>query len=125
MIIKHVITATSFALGGAGVVLVGYLSTHPRAFTHPIAALPPVAVSRASAATPIAIEPAGHTIVLPEVRIAASGRKAQKQPVLPARLDPCSEWGDVGAVFIDPAGATGVRRVRNLCELCEPPSDQR
>ena len=87
MIIKHVITATSFALGSAGVVLVGYLSTHPRAFTHPVAALTPVAVTPAATATPVAIEPTGNTIVLPEMRIAASVKKA----VLPARLDPCSE----------------------------------
>jgi hypothetical protein len=118
MIIKHVITATSFAIGSAGVVLVGYLGTHPRAFTHPVAALPPVAVTPAAPATPIPIEPTGNAIVLPEVRIVASVKKA----VLPARLDPCSEWSDVGAVFIDTAGATGVRRVRNLCE---PPGDRR
>ena len=122
MIIKHVITATSFTLGSAGVVLVGYLGTRPTAFTHAVAAPPAVAVSRASAGTPIAIEPVGHAIVLPEVRITALAKRVQKQSVLPARLDPCSEWGDVGAVFIDPAGATGVRRVRNLCE---PPGDER
>ena len=122
MVIKHVIIAASFALGSAGIVLVGYLSTHPRAFTHPVAALPPVAVSRSAAATPVTIEPAGKAIVLSEVRIAASGKKAQKQSVLPARLDPCSDWSDVGAVFIGPEGATGVHRVRNLCE---PPGDQR
>jgi hypothetical protein len=119
--IKHLITATSFALGGAGVVLVSYLSTHPRAFTHPIGELPPIAVNR-TAATPVAIEPLGNAIVLPEVRITASGKKTQKRAVLAARLDPCSEWGDVGAMFIDPAGATGVRRVRNLCEQ---PGDMR
>ena len=124
MIIKHVITATSFALGSAGVVLVGYLSTHPRAFTHPIGERSPVAVSRA-AATPVAIDPMGNAITLPEVRITASGKKAHTRAVLPARLASCSEWTDVGAMFIDPAGATGVRRVRNLCEVCEPPGDQR
>jgi hypothetical protein len=63
--IKHLITATSFVLGGAGVVLVGYLSTHPRAFTHPVAALPSVAVSGAAAAIPVAIEPAGNGIIDP------------------------------------------------------------
>ena len=102
-------------LGGAGVVLVAYLSVNPRAFTHPVAELPPVAVSRAAAATPVAVEPMGEALVLPEVRITAKGKRAQKQVVLPTRLDPCSEWSDVGAMFIDPAGATGVRRVRNLC----------
>jgi hypothetical protein len=117
--IKHMITATSFALGGAGAVLVGYLSTHPMAFTHRVTERPP-AVSRAAAVAPV-VEPTGNTIVgnailLPEVLITASGKKAQKQAVLPARLDPCSEWSDVGAMFIDPAGATGVRRVRALCE---------
>jgi hypothetical protein len=120
--IKHLITAASFALGSAAVVLVGYLGSHPRAFTQAVAALPPVAVSRALAAIPVAVEPAGNVIVLSEVRITALGKSAQRQTASPARLDPCSEWSDVGAVFIDPAGATGVRRVRNLCEQ---PGDQR
>lgn len=114
--IKHLITATSFALGGAGVVLVGYLSVNPRAFTRPIAELPPVAVSRAAAVIPAAVEVTSNMIVLPEVRITATGKGAQKQGVLLTRLDPCTEWSDVGAMFIDPAGATGVHRVRSLCE---------
>jgi hypothetical protein len=114
--IKHLITATSFALGGAGAVLVAYLSVNPLAFTHPVAELPPVAVSRAAAAIPVALEDTRNEVVLPEVRITAKGKKAQKQDVLLTRLGPCSEWSDVGAMFIDPAGATGVRRARNLCE---------
>jgi hypothetical protein len=103
-------------LGGAGVVLVGYLSTHPRAFTHPIPERPPVAVSRTAAATLAAVERPANAIVLPEVRITASRKKAPTKAAFPARLDPCSEWSDVGAMFIDPAGATGLRRVRNLCD---------
>jgi hypothetical protein len=114
--IKHLITATSFALGGAGAVLVAYLSVDPMAFTHPVAELPPVAVSRAAAATPVALEVTRNQIVLPEVRITAKGKRAQKPDALLTQLAPCSEWSDVGAMFIDPAGATGVRRVRNLCE---------
>jgi hypothetical protein len=113
--IKHLITAASFALGSTAGVLVGYLGSHPRAFTQAVAALPPVEVSRALAAIPVAIEPADDAIVLTEVRITALDKRAQRQSVPPGRLDPCSEWSDVGAVFIDPAGASGVRRVRNLC----------
>jgi hypothetical protein len=114
--IKHLITATSFALGGAGAVFVAYLSVNPLALTRPVAELPPVAVSRAAAATPVVLEVTRNEIVLPEVRITAKGKRAQKQDVLLTRLGPCSEWSDVGAMFIDPAGATGVHRVRNLCE---------
>jgi hypothetical protein len=120
--IKHLITAMSFALGGAGVVLVGYLSAHPRAFTHPVAELPAVAVGSAAVAHPVAVEPTGNAIVLSELRITAPAKKAQKQTVVPARLDPCSEWNDVAAMFIDPAGASGTRRVRNLCDQ---PGDER
>jgi hypothetical protein len=108
---------SSFALGGAGAVLVSYISFNPPALTHPLAAGPPFA----AAATPLGVESPRNTIILSEVRITASGKKAQKQTILPAELDPCSEWSDVGAMFIDPAGATGVHRVRTLCE----PGDER
>ncbi len=106
--IKHLITATSFALGGAGVALVVVLSTNPMAFTHPIAQPPIVAVADAPAA-PLVTEAERKTVVLAEVRITASTPRAPIQNVLPLRLEPCSEWDDVGAMFIDPAGATGVR----------------
>jgi hypothetical protein len=120
--IKNLITATSFALGGPGVVLVGYLGTHPRAFTHPVAERPAVALTIAAAADQVAVEPTGNAIVLSELRITAPGKRAHRQPLLPARRDPCSEWSEVGAMFVDPAGATGVRHVRNLCDS---PGDER
>ncbi len=84
--IEHLITAASSALGGASVVLVGYLGSSTRPFAQAVAALPPVAISRALAAHPVALEPAGNAIVLAS------------------------------------AGATGVRRVRILCDQ---PGDQR
>jgi hypothetical protein len=120
--IKLLITATSFLFGGAGVVLVGYMSANPRAFTHPAGELPAVAASPMLAAAPVAVETKGKQIVLPEVLITAYSRGAKKQKVVLDRLEPCSEWDDVGAMFIDPAGATGVRRARALCSR---PSRQR
>jgi hypothetical protein len=68
MVIKHPIIA-SFALFGAGAILVGYLGPHLRALTAPVAALPPIAVSAGAAAAPLAVELAGNALVLPEVRI--------------------------------------------------------
>jgi hypothetical protein len=73
--IKLLITAMSFALGGAGGVLVACLGTQPLALTHPLGELPAVAAIRPVAAAPVAIEPPSHAIVLAEVRITASPRK--------------------------------------------------
>jgi len=117
-------TATSFAVGGAGAVLVVYLGTHPLAFTHPVGQPPAVAAVRPVAAAPIAVEPPPHEVVLPVVRITASvaNLTKTKQTAMPVGFGPCAEWNDVGAVFIAPTGATGVRRVR---ALCAKPSDER
>jgi hypothetical protein len=119
--IKLLITATSFALGSAGVGLVGYLSAHPMAFTHAVAALPAVNARHTFAVAPVAVEAPGNTLVLGEVRITAS-RKKPNQKSTPIGLSPCTDWNDVGAVLIEPEGATGVRQVRTLCSK---PSDAR
>jgi len=116
--IKLLITATSFVLGGAGGALVCYLGANPLAFTDPVAA--PPAVSPVAAA-PVPVEPLVNAIVLPEIRITAFLAKP-KNAVMPTRFGPCSAWNDVGAVFIEPTGATGVRQVR---DLCYEPSDER
>jgi hypothetical protein len=111
--IKPIVTAASFALGGAGVVLVGYLSTNPLAFTHPVADVPfKTALSRSGAEAPVAGE-AKQALVMPEVQITASRRRATN--TVPTKLGPCSSWNDVGAMYVDRAGATGVRQVRRLC----------
>ena len=120
--IKHLITATLFVLGIASVALVGYLSAQPLAFTRPIQ-LPPVASDRSPAVIPASVpvrpDTEANSIWLAEVQItAAPPQRAGKQPtvpVMPARLDPCSEWRDMGALFVDSAGATGVRDRRALC----------
>jgi hypothetical protein len=112
--IKPIVTAASFALGGAGVVLVGYLSVNPRAFTHPVADVPfKTPASRSiHLETPVASD-TDQMLVLPEVKLTASRRRATN--TVRTELSPCSSWNDVGAVFVDPAGATGVRQVRHLC----------
>jgi hypothetical protein len=113
---KKFVTGASFALGGAGVVLVGYLSANPLAFTHPVAPLPsesraqPQAlVQTVAAATPAAL-------VLPEVNISATIPKRERTVRQPAPLEPCSGWSEIGATLITPNGATGVHRVRLLCD---------
>ena len=113
--IKHLITGALFALGGAGVVLVGYLDGNSLAFTHPVEQLSAVAAPPST--PPIDLEAERHPIVLAEVRITASRRSAPpKAAVMPARFDPCSEWRDVGVLVVDTAGvASGVRSVRALC----------
>jgi hypothetical protein len=54
--------------------------------------------------------------------IAAAPPRLTKQSVVPVRFDPCSDWRDVGALLVDPDGATGVRNVR---ALCAHPGDER
>jgi hypothetical protein len=115
--IKPILTAASFTLGGAGVILVGYLSVNPRAFTHPVADLPTTSAARSTnTETPVAVA-AQHAIMMPEVSIVASPRRVTKS--VRTQLDPCSDWNDVGAMFVEAKGATGVRRVRQLCSTPE------
>ena len=131
--IKHLITAALFVLGGAGVGLVGYLATEPLAFTHPVRLgftprvreLPTTADDRSPAVIPASVpgslETESVSIWLPEVQIIGTLPKATKRtiapvaPVVPARFDPCSEWRDVGALVDDRSVANGVRNVRTLC----------
>jgi hypothetical protein len=110
---KKFVTGASFALGGAGIVLVGYLSANPLAFTRPVAALPFEPAS-APIAHAIAAKPAPE-LVIPEVNISAALPKREKATREPARLVPCSEWKEIGAALITPAGATGTHHVRQLC----------
>ena len=112
--IKQLLTAASFGLGGAGVVLVGYLSSNPLAFTHPVGALPTsTPIIRPLADTPVDVDLA-FALVMPEVTIAGSPRRATRHAVAD-NLAACSEFRDVGAMFIDEQGAKGIRRVRSLC----------
>ena len=114
---RQILTAASFALGGAGVVLVGYLSANPFAFTHPVADLPwqsPVPSRSTIVETRVGASPA-NTLVLSDVTISASTIRAENSQQRFAALEPCSDWTEVGATFIAPEGATGVRRVRHLC----------
>jgi hypothetical protein len=112
---KKFVTGASFALGGAGVVLVGYLSANPLAFTRPLAPLPFESETRTSAPLVQAIAPRSATLELPEVTISATLPKREKATQRPARLEPCSDWSEIGATLITPTGATGVRQVRQLC----------
>jgi hypothetical protein len=118
---KKFVTGASFALGGAGVVLVGYLSANPLAFTHPVAPLPfePQAPSPTAVMQTVGAPP---SLVLPEVTISAALPKREKTVRQPAQLEPCSNWADIGATLITPTGATGVHRVRLLCSESVTPS---
>ncbi|HEX9296596.1 MAG TPA: hypothetical protein VF881_12200 [Polyangiaceae bacterium] len=114
---KKLLTAASFALGGAGVVFVGYLSASPLAFTHPARELASyAAMSEPSRVVdlPTAVE-TQNSLVLPEVMISTVTSKPQRSHGRVAKLEPCSEWTDVGAMYITAGGATGVRSVRQLC----------
>jgi hypothetical protein len=114
---KKLLTAASFALGGAGVVFVGYLSANPLAFTHVSREVP----SQAAMALPSrvvdapAVIPSDQEMVMSEVLIAAPNPKSQRVQARVSKLEPCSEWTDVGAMYITAGGATGVRQVRQLC----------
>ena len=114
---KKLVTAASFALGGAGIVLVGYLNANPRAFTHPVGDLPSVStaiLANPTADPPVSVDSA-NTLVVSEVAIKGTVPARAKAIRAPAMLEPCSTWTDVGAKFVEPRGATGVRRVRQLC----------
>jgi hypothetical protein len=119
IMIKLLITATLFVVGGAGIGVVGYLATEPLAFTRNVPAPASMVAERPPTVVPVSVpvtrEAAPNSIWLHEVRITAAAPKAAKQSVVPGRYDPCSEWRDVGVLFVDPAGATGVRNVRALC----------
>lgn len=117
--IKGLITAALFGVGGAGLGVVGFLSANPRAFTHPVGELPSVVAQPKTATAPRSEETKSTIIELAEVRITSSRRVPEKPSVLPARLEPCSEWGDVGVIYVHAASATGVRSVRNLCDQSE------
>lgn len=119
IMIKPLVTATLFALGGAGVALVGYLATEPLAFTSPVRELPPISPEPSPAivpaSVPITVEAGTSSILLAEVQITAVPPSATKQPVLPAQLAPCTEWRHVGVLVVDHGIAVGVRNVRVLC----------
>ena len=113
--IKQLITTALFAFGGAGTVLVHHLDVEPLAFTHPVGA-PSIAADRAPAMVPARVEVETHSVTLAEVRITATPRPAPKPAIATARIEPCSEWRDVGVLVVDSAGtASGVRSVRALC----------
>jgi hypothetical protein len=112
---KKFVTGASFALGGAGVVLVGYLSANPLAFTRPLAPLPFESETRTAPFVQAVAPKPPTALELPEVTISATLPKREKATQRPARLEPCSDWSEIGATLITPTGATGVRQVRNLC----------
>ena len=89
--IKHLITATLFVLGGAGLGLVGYLATEPLAFTYPVRLgftervreLPPIAAALSPPVIPASLpgspETESNSIWLAEVRITAVPPRAGKR----------------------------------------------
>ncbi len=114
--IKRALTASSFLLGGAGMIFVAHLAMNPLAFTYPVAPSP-VTVAASPEARVAAESPAeSGPFVLPEITIVASLETTSRGPARTATLDPCSGWGEVGALFIEPSGASGVRNVRRLCQ---------
>lgn len=122
--IKHLVTAMLFALGGAGGILVGYLATEPLAFTRPSIWRPaaregPSAVVPLDITDPLNITEERPSVMLAEVRITATPRRAAPRATLPARLEPCSQWREVGALSVDSEGVSGVRNVRALCDSRE------
>jgi hypothetical protein len=115
---KKLLTAASFALGGAGVVLVGYLSANPLAFTHPVGDLPwQTATSPRAVAveTPVAMQSPSSELVFPKVTISPSPAKPAKARRRIAKLAPCSAWSEIGPTFISTEGTPAFRRVRHLC----------
>jgi hypothetical protein len=112
--IKQVVTTACFALGSAGALLVGFLATHPRAFTHPVVPAPlELAVRSHIEDAPVVVENVGEATRTEKTTLGAS--PDVKHQAAREDLSPCSGYRDVGAMFIEPRGATGVHRVRQLC----------
>ena len=111
--IKNVVTAASFALGAAGVVLVGYLQTSPLAFTQSVV---DIGVDQVPG-TVVGDAPDGtqDVIVVSEVVVTHSLHRPSPPSGPVASLEPCSTWNEVGALYVAPGGATGVHAVRSLC----------
>ena len=115
--IKQALTATSFLLGATGAIFVVHLATHPLAFTRPMDPSPVAATDSPHA--PLASAETGESdgsFTLPEITIVASLERTSRSAAPTTALDPCSGWGEVGALFIEPGGAVGVRGVRRLCQ---------
>ena len=120
---KKLVTAASFALGGAGVVLVGYLSANPLAFTHPVefpftsaSALAPARVTEPRAA----VAPS-NALVFPDVTITGSMGSMRSSRKSLNKLEPCSEWRDLGPAYAITERAPGIHRVRQLCTASASP----
>jgi hypothetical protein len=114
-VIKQALTATSFLLGAAGAIFVAHLATHPMAFTHPVAASPAPEMASTDASLAPA-KPGEGSFVMPEITIVASLERTSRSSATAKALDPCSGWDEVGALYIEPGGAVGVRSVRRLCQ---------
>lgn len=112
--IKQLLTVASFGVGGAGALLIGHLANTPAAFTPEPVSVVVIPVTFAGD-IPVAVEPES-SLVAPVVTAAPVVRKPAKAPV-PAEtnFEACSDWTVVGAQFVEPGGATGVRSVRTLC----------
>jgi hypothetical protein len=114
-VIKQTLTATSFLLGAAGAIFVAHLATHPLALTRPIE-MSPVSAPASPTTPPATTTPSDGSFTLPEITIVASLERTPRSAAPTTALDPCSEWGEVGALYIEPAGAVGVHSVRRLCQ---------
>ena len=117
--VKTLIISTLFAFGGTGVALAAYLGAGPSASTSPVREAPPIAAERspavAAASVPMDLEDDSSSVLLAEVQITATRPRATKRPVMPASLEPCSEWRHVGVLVVDHGIVVGVRDVRVLC----------
>jgi len=118
--IKQLLTVASFAAGSAGALLIGHLARTPAPLTPET---PSVVVIPVTFATdvPVAVDPQSSLVPAP-VKPAPFVRKPAKAPApVEPTFEPCSQWTVVGAQFVEPGGATGVRSVRMLCTTPSKP----
>jgi len=111
--IKQLLTVASFAAGSAGVLMLDHLNRTPLAFTSADDAQQ-IATSPASLVVeaPMAVDTEAS---LPPTAIKKAALVRRPAPPPEPTLEPCSQWGVVGAQFVTPSGATGIRSVRDLC----------
>jgi hypothetical protein len=114
--IKQLIVASSMAVGGVGFAFIGYMQTHPLAFTHPVVAEVKTSASpRARFVDPPVQAP---DITFADDFISAKPRhiaRASRRPAPPRPVEPCTDWRSIGASYVSEGRPVGTHLVRELC----------
>jgi hypothetical protein len=119
MMFAKVVALTLIPAGAAALGAVTYIQQKPRAFTSethvaaepsrvmPLSAQSPAVEPIVEEVQPVVLEP---MVVAKPVPVKPRAQKMVKRKV------PCSAWRDLGYQHVDNGNASGVSRVRELCD---------